>query len=127
MVIHRQVRVGHAHRGHLRTLTIQLRRGCLYITIRAFRNATNNPLGVQLLVAAQTLDCIPHLVDRVLGQQLKHADVLPNAGPRAVTLLQALAKFREHGGQLPAATMPAPTFVLPSRRWSTVVTNSGSS
>ena len=46
---------------------------------------------------------MPHLIDRVLGQQLKHADVLPHARARTVTLLQAFTKVREYGRQLPAA------------------------
>ena len=40
---------------------------------------------------------------RVLGQQLQHADVLPRPGRRAVPLLQRLPQLRERLGQLPVA------------------------
>ena len=39
----------------------------------------------------------------MLRQQLKHADVLPHAGPRAVSSLQAFSEPRKHPRQLPAA------------------------
>jgi hypothetical protein len=102
MVIHRQVRIGHAHLRHFRTLSIQLDRGCLlHLMGHPFGHATDNPGGVQLFVAAQAFDHVLHLLKRMLGQQLKHADVLTHARPRAVTSLQALSKLPKHRGQLP--------------------------
>jgi len=41
------------------------------------------------------------LLDRVLGQQLQYADVLPHAWPRTVTLLQTLSQLLERRRQLP--------------------------
>lgn len=102
MVIHRQVRIGHAHLRHFRRLPIQLDRGCLPgVTGRPLDHATRNPGGVQLLVAAQTFDYVPNSLDRVLGQQLEYADVLPHPWSRAVTLLQAFSQLLERRRQLP--------------------------
>ncbi len=56
---------------------------------------------------------MPHLIDRVFGQQLKHADVLPHARPRTVTSLQTFTKVRKHGRQLPA---PVDVRVVQGRR-----------
>jgi len=102
MVIQRQVRIGHAHLRHFRTLSIQLDRGCLlHLAGRPFDHATDNPGGVQLFVATQTFDYVSNSLDRVLGQQLKHTDVLTHTRPRAVTSLQALSKLPKHRRQLP--------------------------
>ena len=109
MVIHREVRIGHADLRHFRTLpiqrlSIQLDRGRLLLLAgRPFGHATDNPGGVQLFVAAQAFDHVLHSLKRMLGQQLKNADVLTHARTRAVTLLQALSKLRKHRGQLPPA------------------------
>jgi hypothetical protein len=89
---------------HFRTLLIQLLRGpLLRFTGRPFGHATDNPCGVELFVAAQTFNHVLNSLQRMLRQQLKHADVLPHARPRAVTSLQTLAELRKHPGQLPAA------------------------
>jgi len=102
MVIHRQVWIGHAHLRHFRTLPIQLNRGYLSgVTGRPLGNATRNPGGVQLLVAAQTFDHVLNSLHRVLGQQLEYADVLPHAWPRSVTSLQTLSQLLERRRQLP--------------------------
>jgi hypothetical protein len=102
MVIHRQVRIGHVHLHHFRRLPIQLDRGCLPgVTGRPLDHTTRNPSGVQLLGAAQTFDHVSNSLDRVLGQQLEYADVLPHAWPRTVTLLQTLSQLLERRRQLP--------------------------
>ncbi len=107
MVIHAQVRIGHAHLRHFRRLAIQklaihLDRGRLFdATGRPFRHAADNPGSVQLLVAAQTFDHVANSLDRVLGQQLEYADILPHARPRTVTPLQTLSQLLERRRQLP--------------------------
>ena len=114
MVVHRQVRIGHAHLRHFRRLPIQLDRGGLPgVTGRPLGHATRNPGGVQLLVAAETFDHVSNSLDRVLGQQLEYADVLPHPWPRAVTLLQTLSQLLERRRQLPT---PVDVRVVQRRR-----------
>ena len=104
MVIHSQVRRGHTHLHHFRTLPIQLLRGrLLRLPGRPFDHATDDPCGVQLFVAAQTFNHVLNSLQRMLGQQLEHADVLPHARPGSVTSLQTLSELGENPGQLPAA------------------------
>jgi hypothetical protein len=104
MVIHFQVRRGHTHLHHFRTLPIQLLRGrLLCLTGRPFGHAADNPCSVELFVATQTFNHVLNSLQRMLRQELKHADVLPHARARAVTSLQTLAELRKHPGQLPAA------------------------
>ena len=73
------------------------------LTSHPFGHAADNPVGVQLFVAAQTFNHLLNLLERMLGQQLKHADVLPHARPRAVTPLETLSELPKRRGQLPAA------------------------
>jgi hypothetical protein len=88
---------------HFRRLPIQLDRGCLLgVTGRPLGHATDNPCGVQLFLAAQTFNHILHSLKRMLGQQLKHADVLPHTRARTMTSFQTLSELRKHRGQLPA-------------------------
>ena len=69
MVIHRKIRVGHAHLRHFRSLPVQLDRGSFTgVTGRPIDHATRNPGGVQLLVAAHSFDHVPNLFERVVGQ-----------------------------------------------------------
>ena len=69
MVIHRKIRVGHAHLRHFRTLPVQLDCGSFTgVTGRPIGHATHNPGGVQLLVAAHLLDHVANLFDGVVGQ-----------------------------------------------------------
>ena len=104
MVVHFQVRRGHTHLHHFRTLPIQLRRRrLLRLARRPFGHAADNPGGVQLGVAAQTFNHVLHPLQRMLGQQLEHADVLPHPRPGAVTSLQTLPELGKHPGKLPAA------------------------
>jgi len=103
MVICFQVRRGHTHLHHFRTLPIQLLRGrLLRLTRCPFGHAADNPCGVQLFVAAQTFNHVLDSLQRMLGQQLKHADVLPHARPGAVTSFETLSELCKHPGQLPA-------------------------
>lgn len=99
-----QVRIGHCHLHDLRTLPIQLLGGrAVHFAGRPFGHAAENPCGVELVLAAQAFNHVPHPLQRMLGQQLKDEDVLPHARPGTVTPLQTLPQLRKHRGQLPAA------------------------
>lgn len=54
---------------HLRTLSLQrLRRGIPRLAVRTLSHATHDPVGVQLVLAAHTLQHVPHTLLGMLGQ-----------------------------------------------------------
>lgn len=104
MVELRQVRQRHLHRAHqLRLLFHRQWRRCRALVLRTPPHALQNGLDVETGFGAALLDDALHGVDRVLRQQLQHADVLLGAAARTVLSLQRLPQFVEHLRQLPAA------------------------
>jgi hypothetical protein len=53
---------------HFRTLPIQLLRGCLlHLTSCPLGHAADNPCGIELFIAAQTLNHVLNSLQRMLG------------------------------------------------------------
>lgn len=65
--------------------------------------ATGNSLGRDDAVATAGLDRLLNPSQRMLGQQLQHADELPGAGQRAVACFKTLAQLGKRRRQTPVA------------------------
>jgi hypothetical protein len=75
----------------------------------------DDPIGMHLLRTPTALDRLLDTPDRVAGQQLQHADVLPSAGRGTVSLFQCFMQKGELRRQASIAVDVGVVFPLPLR------------
>ncbi len=88
--------------GSSRRPVRQMDRRCRFARSQAL-HAADNPVGMEPFFAVALHEHALHPPERMVGQKLQHADVLPRAGRLAVTPFQSLANFVENRRQFPAA------------------------